>query len=1014
MRKFLSLLMMLVVAIGAFAAEAVYYTLDGSVTGGTNGYATDSEITQSDMDWLVTGNTTVSPWRLGGKNLTGVDRDVKATTAMGSAITKVALEVGTKTLMSVNSITLTVASDAAFSNVLDTKSASYEASSTIEFTPTTGTEWATGAYYMITFNVTSGSSNQYVQFINAKFYKNDGGETPVDPVVLTAPTFSPEAGEVESGTTVTITAPEGYYVSYTTNGDDPTKNGTLSENNVATVTVTEAITIKAATADDDLNFSDVVEAAYTIAQTTPDDPTPGEGTVTVWSEDWESTDFGGAATAAVSSVQNANATYSASTGNNTKVYNSGGPNSNANLLLAKSSANDTFTANIALNGVSGDLTLTWSQSGSGKVGSITSTVSGVTVGTISNEGTTITVPSGTTTLDLTFANSGSSNMRIDDLKLVGENGGETPEPQVTVATPVITAEGSDGQNKAGEWIDSADVTITCSTEGASIYYTTDGTEPTDQSTLWNGTPFTLTATATVKAIAYVDGTASEVASLEVLIGEADPVTPPSDYVDDEIVRSTLDFGSATTGYNPFTTATLASGAQYAGQAFAGNNDAIQLRTSSSNEGIVSTVSGGKIRKVTLSWNSSTNSARKVAVYASNTAYTDASDLYGDNAGTKIGELGTTETELEITDDYDYVGIRSTGSALYLDGVTFSWEPAEAPAVATPVITSADETVVGPQTISITCATEGADVYYTIDGTEPSASSTLYEGAFQLTASATVKAIAILGNDQSAVASKAFTINVATSVAEAAALDLTADKGKEFVIEFNEAKVIYVTSNKTFLREGDNAILLYNLSSLGLNLNDVVSGTILVKFNPYNNLPEWISTTGTSADNLTITPSDEAAQPIPATAAEIAAGSYLCNLVKLTGVKVVKDGTNYYASEDGGTTLLFQIRDNYGTGALSVFETTTSNGARRKAEAVGGDEGFDIEGIVEVYNSTIQLAPTSATSIVTGVEDLAAEKNVASVKYFNLLGVESAEPFQGVNVVVTTYTDGSKTARKVVK
>ena len=1006
--------MMLVVAMGAWAAESVYYTLDGTQTGGDNGYATDSKITQSGMDWLVTGNTTVSPWRLGGKSLTGVDRDVKATTAMGSAITKVALEVGTKTLTSVNSITLTVASDAAFSNVLDTKSASYEESSTIEFTPTTGTEWATGAYYKFTFNVTAGSKNQYVQFSNAKFYKNDGGETPVDPVVLTAPTFSPEAGEVESGTTVTITAPEGYYVSYTTNGDDPTKNGTLSDNNVATVTVTEAITIKAATADDDLNFSDVVEAAYTIAQTTPDDPTPGEGTVTVWSEDWESTDFGDAATAAVSSVQNANATYSASTGSNTKVYNSGGPNSNANLLLAKSSANDTFTANIALNGVSGDLTLTWSQSGSGKVGSITSTVSGVTVGTISNEGTTITVPSGTTTLDLTFANSGSSNMRIDDLKLVGESGGETPEPQITVATPVITAEGSDGQNKAGEWIDSADVTITCSTEGASIYYTTDGTTPSDQSTLWNGTPFTLTATATVKAIAYVDGTASEVASLEVLIGEADPVTPPSGYVDDEIVRSTLDFGSATTGYNPFTTATLASGAQYAGQAFAGNSNAIQLRTSSSNEGLVSTVSGGKIRKVTLSWNSSTSSARKVAVYASNTAYTDASDLYGDNAGTKIGELGTTETELEITDDYDYVGIRSTGSALYLDGVTFSWEPAEAPAVATPVITSADETVIGPQTISITCATEGADVYYTIDGTEPSASSTLYEGAFQLTASATVKAIAILGNDQSAVASKAFTINVATSVAEAAALDLTADKGKEFVIEFNEAKVIYVTDNKTFLREGDNAILLYKLSSLGLNLNDVVSGTILVKFNPYNNLPEFVSTTGTSADNLTITSSDEAAQPIPATAAEIAAGSYLCNLVKLTGVKVVKDGTNYYASEDGGTTLLFQIRDNYGTGALSVFETTASNGARRKAEAVGGDEGFDIEGIVEVYNSTIQLAPTSATSIVTGVEDLAAEKNVASVKYFNLLGVESAEPFQGVNVVVTTYTDGSKTARKVVK
>lgn len=53
---------------------------------------------------------------------------------------------------------------------------------------------------------------------------------------------------------------------------------------------------------------------------------------------------------------------------------------------------------------------------------------------------------------------------------------------------------------------------------------------------------------------------------------------------------------------------------------------------------------------------------------------------------------------------------------------------------------------------------------------------------------------------------------------------------------------------------------------------------------------------------------------------------------------------------------------------------------------------------------------------TGVEDVinnAAE--VASVKYVNLQGVESAEPFSGVNVVVTTYTDGTSTAvKKLIK
>ncbi len=1006
--------MMLVVAISAWSAETVYYTLDGTETGGTSGYATDSEITQSDMDWLVTGNTTMSPWRLGGKSLTGVDRDVKATTAMGSAITKVALEVGTKTLTSVNSIKLTVASDADFNTVLDEKTESFEASSTIEFTPTTGTEWATGAYYKFTFNVTAGSSNQYVQFVKAEFYKNEeGGETPVDPVVLTAPTFSPEAGEVESGTTVTITAPEGYYVAYTTDGSDPTQSGELSESNVATVTVTEAMTIKAATADDDLNFSEVVEAAYTIAQTTPDDPTPG-GTVTVWSEDWESTDFDSAATAAVSSVQNANATYSASTGSSTKVYNSGGPNNNPNLLLAKS-GNDTFTASIALNGVSGNLTLTWSQSGSGAVGSITSTVSGVTVGTISNEGTTINVPEGTTTLDLTFTNSKSSNMRIDDFLLTGTASGETPEPQVTVATPVITAEGADGQNAAGEWIDEADVTITCETEGSSIYYTTDGTAPTNQSTAWTGTPFTLTETTTVKAIAYVGETTSEVAELEVLIGEVDQETP-STYVDDEIIRSTLDFGTGTSGYIAFTTDALTSGAEYAGVAYATNTTDIQLRTSGSVEGLVSTTSGGNIRKVKVTWSttSSTTAARKLQVYGSNSAYTAASELYSESTqGTLLGEIATTGSELEISDDYRFVGVRINSGAAYINGLTFSWEAAEAPAVEAPVITSDDEAKIGPQTISITCATEGADVYYTIDGTEPTTESTLYEAPFQVSESCTVKAIATDGTATSAVSAKVITINEATTVAEAAAMNVTDDKNKEIVLQFTDAKVIYVTSDKTFLREGDDAVLLYKLSSLGLNLNDVVSGTVKVKFSPYNNLPEWISTTGTSADALEVTASDEAAQPIPATVSEIAEGKYLCNLVKVTGVKVILDGSNYYASEDGETKL-FQIRDNYGTGALSVFETTASNGARRKAEAVGGDEGFDIEGIVEVYNSTIQLAPTSATSIVTGVEDLAADKAVKSVKYVNLLGVESNEPFAGINVVVTTYTDGSKSARKVVK
>lgn len=51
---------------------------------------------------------------------------------------------------------------------------------------------------------------------------------------------------------------------------------------------------------------------------------------------------------------------------------------------------------------------------------------------------------------------------------------------------------------------------------------------------------------------------------------------------------------------------------------------------------------------------------------------------------------------------------------------------------------------------------------------------------------------------------------------------------------------------------------------------------------------------------------------------------------------------------------------------------------------------------------------------TGITSTAAAKQVKSVVYYNLGGLKSAEPFDGVNVVVTTYTDGSKQTSKLVK
>ena len=56
----------------------------------------------------------------------------------------------------------------------------------------------------------------------------------------------------------------------------------------------------------------------------------------------------------------------------------------------------------------------------------------------------------------------------------------------------------------------------------------------------------------------------------------------------------------------------------------------------------------------------------------------------------------------------------------------------------------------------------------------------------------------------------------------------------------------------------------------------------------------------------------------------------------------------------------------------------------------------------------------ADRVATGVNDVNCAKEVKGVSYFNMMGVESAQPFDGVNIMVTTYTDGTQSAAKVLR
>ena len=101
-----------------------------------------------------------------------------------------------------------------------------------------------------------------------------------------------------------------------------------------------------------------------------------------------------------------------------------------------------------------------------------------------------------------------------------------------------------------------------------------------------------------------------------------------------------------------------------------------MRSNNSNSGIVTTASGGKAKKVTVSWNNDTQENRTLDIYGKNTAYSAASDLYGANTqGTKIGSIvfDGESTELTISGDYEFIGLRSNSGAMYINQIDIDWE-----------------------------------------------------------------------------------------------------------------------------------------------------------------------------------------------------------------------------------------------------------------------------------------------------------------------------------------------------
>jgi hypothetical protein len=119
--------------------------------------------------------------------------------------------------------------------------------------------------------------------------------------------------------------------------------------------------------------------------------------------------------------------------------------------------------------------------------------------------------------------------------------------------------------------------------------------------------------------------------------------------------------------------------------------------------------------------------------------------------------------------------------------------------ATPTLSPAAGTYTSAQTVTISDSTAGALIYYTTNGSTPMTASTRYAAAITVSATATVKAIAVAsGYSNSAVASAAYTISTALPAAAAPTLSVPtgtyASAQSVVLADATPGAVIYYTTN----------------------------------------------------------------------------------------------------------------------------------------------------------------------------------------------------------------------------
>lgn len=380
--------------------------------------------------------------------------------------------------------------------------------------------------------------------------------------------------------------------------------------------------------------------------------------------------------------------------------------------------------------------------------------------------------------DTTVSFPGSSAFRQTYIESLEYNFNSGHRPQLyleyvgdKVATPTFNPQ------TGTLFTDTQDVAISCTTPSSTIRYTTDGSIPTSShGTLYSGT-ITISSSTTIKAIAYKSGyTDSDVAQATYTKSAPSVVATPTfnpgggTYSSAQSVTISCTTPGATiryttNGVDPTSTTgtavssggsvTVSSSLTLKAKAFLSGWTDSSVATAAFTINIAPSV----VATPTFSPGGGTYSSTQTVTISCITS--GASIRYTTDGSTPTSSFGTV-----------YSGAISVGSTATIKAIAYKTGMTDsevttatytiniAQKVATPTINPAAGTYSSPQSVTITCATPGATIRYTTDGSNPTTSSTLYSGSsLYVQTSITLKARAFSsGMTDSDVASAAYTIN----------------------------------------------------------------------------------------------------------------------------------------------------------------------------------------------------------------------------------------------------------------